>query len=94
MLPLPLRVGDCYIRYIAGIHDIQIKEGQPVQPGSIAEEVIRNRRKVEKHLWINSLFGIPYYGIGYPIQIHGEPGALIVILPPDFTNCDMNHFAT
>ena len=26
--------------------------------------------------------GVPYYGIAYPIDILGETGALIVILPP------------
>lgn len=76
-------VGDCYIRYIAGIHNIQIKEGQPIQPGSIAEEVIRNRHKVKASI-DHTLFGVPYYGIGYPIHIHGKPAALIVILPPDY----------
>ena len=41
------------------------------------------RRKVDT-IMDNSLFGVPYYGIGYPIDLHGEPGALIVILPPNY----------
>lgn len=27
--------------------------------------------------------GTPYYGIGYPIDLHGQPAALLVILPPN-----------
>ena len=32
----------------------------------------------------NHVFGIPYYGAGYPDRIQGEPGALVVILPPNY----------
>lgn len=80
---IAIGVGDHYICSIEGSSNIQIKEGQPIEPGSIAEEVIRNRRKI-KALVNQSPFGIPYYGIGYPIQIHDEPGALIVILSPSY----------
>ena len=60
-----------------------LKEGQPVIPGSIADKVINKRLKVDK-IMDNTLFGVPYYGIGYPIDLQGEPGALIVILPPNY----------
>lgn len=78
-----IAVGEHYIHYTSGIHDIRIKKGQVIQPGSIAEEVIRRKRKVDT-LVDQSLFGVSYYGIGYPIQIHDEPGALVVILPPNY----------
>lgn len=78
-----IAVEDRYIHYSAGIHDIRIKKGQLIQPGSIAEEVIRRKRKVDTII-DQSSYGIPYYGIGYPIQLHGEPGALVVILPPNY----------
>jgi len=78
-----IALGDVYIYYVEGIHGIRLKEGQPVMPGSIADKVINDRLKVDK-IMDNSLFGIPYYGIGYPIDLQGEPGALIVILPPNY----------
>ena len=78
-----IAISDYYIYYVEGIHDIRLKEGQPVMPGSIADQVITHRRKVDT-IMDNSLFGIPYYGIGYPIDLQGEPAALIVILPPTY----------
>ncbi len=78
---IAIAMGDTYIYYVEGIHNIRLKEGQPVMPGSIADKVINHRLKVDK-IMDNSLFGIPYYGIGYPVDLQGEPGALIVILPP------------
>ncbi len=80
---IAIAMGNTYIYYVEGIHDIRLKEGQPVMPGSIADKVINHRLKVDK-IMDNSLFGIPYYGIGYPIDLQGEPGALIVILPPNY----------
>ncbi len=76
-------VGGHYIYYVAGIHTIPIEQGQVVQKGSIAEHVISHRCKFEK-VMDQSLIGIPYYGIGYPIDVDGEPGALVVILPPNY----------
>lgn len=78
-----IAVGDTYIYYMKAIHDIRLKEGQSVMPGSIADKVITHRRKVDT-IMDNSLFGTPYYGIGYPIDFQGEHGALIVILPPNY----------
>ena len=78
-----IAVGAHYIYYVEGVHDIHLKEGQSIMPGSIADKVINDRIKVDK-VMDNSLFGVPYYGIGYPIDLHGEPGALIVILPPNY----------
>ena len=70
-----------YIYYVAGEHDLQLKEGIQVQQGSIADLVLRNGCRAEAVL-DDSLFRVPYYGVGYPIEINGEPAALVVILPP------------
>ncbi|KAA0966879.1 LytTR family transcriptional regulator [Sporosarcina sp. ANT_H38] len=78
-----IAVGDRYIYYVEGIHQIELKEGQPVMSGSIADKVISERLKVDK-IMDNTLFGASYYGIGYPIDLQGQPGALIVILPPNY----------
>lgn len=80
---IAIAVGDCYVYYVAGLHDIRLKDGQAVQPGSIAEKVIQQRCKVDA-VMDATLFGVPYYGIGYPIDLRGEPAALVVILPPNY----------
>lgn len=74
---------DRYIYYDPGMHDIHLKEGQHIQAGSIAEVTINERRKVEV-VMDNKLYGMSYFGIGYPIEVNNEPGALIIILPPNY----------
>lgn len=76
-----IAIGDRYIHYIAGLRNNQLKEGQIVKSGSIADKVIQQRCKVETVLE-DSLFDVPCYCMGYPIDLCGEPGALVVILPP------------
>jgi two-component system response regulator LytT len=74
-----------YVNYISGIHDIKIQPGQPIPSGSVAERVIQQRDRIELIVH-ESVFGIPYYGIGYPIESRtGFQGALTVILPPSYT---------
>src|SRR5690606_3061591 len=74
---------DRYIYYDPGMHDIHLKEGQHIQAGSIAEVTINERRKVEV-VMDNKLYGMSYFGIGYPIEVNNEPAALIIILPPNY----------
>ncbi len=78
---IAIAVKDQYIYYYAGEHDLQLKEGQKVQPGSIADVVWKSGCRAEAVLDDN-LFHIPYYGVGYPIEINGEDAVLVVILPP------------
>lgn len=80
---MAIAVGDRYIYYLAGLHDIRLHEGQTVQPGSLAARIISERCKLDV-LMDETLFGVPYYGIGYPIDIAGEPAALVVILPVNY----------
>lgn len=80
---IAIAVSNQYIYYDAGVHDIHLKEGQNIQTGSIAEVTIKERRKVEV-IMDNTLYGMPYFGIGYPIEVNTEPGALVIILPPHF----------
>jgi len=80
---IAIAVGDRYIYYVEGTQDIQLMEGQVVIAGSIADKVISKRLKVDK-VMDNTLFGSPYYGIGYPIVLQGEPAALLVILPSNY----------
>lgn len=74
-----------YIDYVSGIHDIKIRPGQPIPAGSVTERVIQQRDRVE-FLVSESVFGIPYYGVGYPIENQiGFHGAVTVILPPSYS---------
>lgn len=74
-----------YLDYLSGIHDIQIRPGQPIPSGSITERVYQQRGRVES-LVNESVFGIPYYGVGYLIEDqNGLNGALTVILPPSYS---------
>src|SRR4051794_21990103 len=76
---------DHYLDYLRGIHDIQIRPGQPIPSGSITERVYQQRGRVES-LVNESVFGIPYYGVGYPLEDqNGFNGALTVILPPSYS---------
>src|SRR5687767_2966234 len=76
---------DQYLDYLSGIHDIQIRPGQPIPPGSITERVYQQRSRVES-LVNETVFGIPYYGIGYPIEDkNGFNGVLTIILPPSYS---------
>lgn len=81
---IAIAVEHSYIYFHSGHQDIQLKIGQQVMPGSIAEQVLRTHKKTDAIL-DNSLFNTPYYGIGYPISIQDKPAALVVILPSTFT---------
>ena len=73
----------CYIYYKAGAYDLRITEGQPVIPGSIAARTGKEQRRVEM-LVEESVLGTAYYGIGYPVELDGKNGVVVIILPPDF----------
>lgn len=72
-----------YIYYKAGIHDLSIKEGQPVSSGTIAARVAKEGRKVEMYVE-EAVLGSAYYGIGYPIALDNKEAVLVITLPPDY----------
>jgi two-component system response regulator LytT len=78
--------GDKYVTYLPGLHDIQINPGQIVPSGSITELVYKQKCRIETMV-DKLVFGIPYYGVGYPLEGLGEgfSGALTVILPPNYS---------
>lgn len=80
---IAIAVGDSYIYYKAGVHDLKIQEGEPVQPGSIAARAKKEEKRVEMYVE-ESILGTAYYGIGYPIKFGGNEGVLVIILPPDY----------
>ncbi|WP_235753800.1 LytTR family DNA-binding domain-containing protein [Psychrobacillus sp. INOP01] len=78
---IAIAAGDEYIYYLPGGHDLHVKEGQKIQTNSIADLVLKKACRTEAVL-VDTSFQVPYYGIGYPIEINGERAALVVILPP------------
>jgi DNA-binding LytR/AlgR family response regulator len=88
-----IAINDQYCEYFSGKHDIQIKPGQAVPSGSITERVYQQKNRVESFV-DESVFGIPYYGIGYPIEDeNGLSGAITVILPPSYEYKKQETFA-
>jgi len=88
---LAIAVGETYVYYMAGAYDILLENGKKIKTGSIADQVIQKRKKVEAVI-DQELLGIPYYGIGYPIDFLGQPAALIIILSPDHPVIKKNPF--
>jgi len=80
---IAIAVGNRYLHYISGMHDIRIKKGQEVEKGSIADSIFKHETRVEG-LMDDSIFGVSYYGIGYPITVDNEVGALVIILPTNY----------
>ncbi|MFA9560507.1 LytR/AlgR family response regulator transcription factor [Evansella sp. AB-rgal1] len=91
---IAIAAGDQYISYIPGNHDIRIHQGQSIPSGSITERVYLHKKKVES-LVDKSVFGVPYYGVGYPIEDPelGFQGALTVILPPEYSQEKLKPFS-
>ena len=79
---IAIAIQDRYLHYRAGIHDIKLKEGQIVEAGSIADRTLKMQCRVDALM--DNPVGLPYYGIGYPINVKGELGVLVVILPPNY----------
>lgn len=80
---IAVAVDNRYIFYKAGAHDLRIREGQTVIPGSIAERAAAEKRRIEM-LVDESVLGTAYFGIGYPVEAGGRQGVVVIILPPDF----------
>lgn len=71
-----------YVYYTAANQNLQLQKGQKVKEGSIAEIVMQTCCRTEG-VMEDVILNAPYYGIAYPIDILGETGALVVILPPN-----------
>ncbi len=73
-----------YVLYHPGAYDLRIQPGAPIPTGSISERVLHTHARVEAGVDA-SVFGLPYYGLGYPLLgEEGSFGAVTVILPPGF----------
>lgn len=71
-----------YLDYRPGQHDIHIEPGTEIPQGSISAQVVMQKSTISS-LVDSSLFGVPYYGKGYPFHLENSWGAVTVILPPE-----------
>ena len=78
---LAIAVNGEFVYYSAGSYDIGLQEGELVEEGGIVETVILTGKKCVRSN-VETASGQRYHGIGYPVVIQGEPGVLLVILPP------------
>jgi two-component system, LytTR family, response regulator LytT len=74
-----------YLDYQPGKYDIHIQPGTIIPQGSISAQVVTQKASVEGYMDA-SLFGVPYFGRGYPFQLENTWGAVTVIYPPDATS--------
>lgn len=80
---IAIAVGEHYVYYVGKGHNLPIIEGQKIQPDSIADVVLKKGCRIDAVLE-DALFQVPYYGIGYPIEINRQKAALVIILPSHY----------
>lgn len=76
-------VESTYVYFSTSTHHIDLKVGEEIHPNSIASRVLKTKQKTEA-IVDESIFGKPYYVIGYPIFIENYEAALLIILPPSY----------
>ena len=76
-------IDNIYIYCQASVHHIHLTIGENVHPQSVAAHVLRTRKKTDA-LMDESIFGTPYYCLGYPITLQNQPAALMVVLAATF----------
>ena len=81
---IAIAIGDSYVYHSRSEHHQHLDFEKSVHPKSIASRVLKTRKKTEA-LMDDSIFGKPYYAIGYPIYFKQQEAALIVILPSTYT---------
>lgn len=72
-----------YIYHSPSIEHIHLSIGGTVHPQSVAARVLQTRERTEAVV-DESIFGKPYYVLGYPIFIERKEAALIIIFPPSY----------
>lgn len=81
---IAIAVKDTYVYFASGDEQIKLAVGQKVNADSITHQVLTTRKKTDA-IMETTLFEKPYYGIGYPIEIDGQPASLVIVLPHNYT---------
>lgn len=72
-----------YIYCASNAIPIHLQVGALIHPNSIAARVLMTEEKTEA-LMDETIFGTPYYCLGYPIQLQGRLAALMIVLDASF----------
>ncbi|MDN4494705.1 LytTR family DNA-binding domain-containing protein [Ureibacillus aquaedulcis] len=80
-----------YVYCSASIAHVQHKIMEEVHRQSVAMQVLKNRVKTEI-LIDESIFGTPYYAIGYPVIIEQQEAALVIVLPSNYIPEKPEHY--
>lgn len=80
---IAIALGNTYVYHSKSNHHNHLEFGEAVLPESIAARVLMTKQKTEAII-DHSIFGEPYYAIGYPIYFKQQEAALIVILPSTY----------
>ncbi|KGR78268.1 histidine kinase [Ureibacillus sinduriensis BLB-1 = JCM 15800] len=72
-----------YIYCSASIAHVHHKLEDEIHPKSVAWQVLKKREKTEI-LSDGTIFGTPYYAMGYPIRIEQQEAALVIVFPPSY----------
>jgi len=81
---IAIAIKDTYVYFASGDEQMQLAVGQKVNEDSITHQVLTTRTKTDA-VMETTLFEKPYYGVGYPIEIDGQPASLVIVLPQNFT---------
>ncbi|WP_342581855.1 LytTR family DNA-binding domain-containing protein [Ureibacillus sp. FSL W7-1570] len=81
---IALACEDSYIHYSPSVEHMHLTIGDKIHPDSVAARVMQTRMKTD--LVIDcSIFGQPYFVMGYPIYLDQKEAALIIIFPSSYT---------
>lgn len=75
---------DSYIYYSPSIEHLHLTIEDKIHPESVASHVLQTRMKTGIVL-DSTIFGKPYFVIGYPIYLSQKNAALIIIFPSSYT---------
>lgn len=81
---IAIAIKDTYVYFASGDEQMQLAVGQKVNEDSITHQVLTTRTKTDA-VMETTLFEKPYYGVGYPIEVDGQPASLVIVLPQNFT---------
>lgn len=83
-----IALNDTYVYFESSKH---LEVGTLVKEESIAHRVLKNREKTDTIIE-STLFPEPYFGIGYPIVVDGELGALVILSLSNFSKPEVNPY--
>lgn len=81
---IALAYEDSYIYFAPSFEHVNLKIERKIHPESVAARVIQTRIKTDV-IVDSTIFGEPYFVMGYPIYLDQKDAALIIIFPSSYT---------